>query len=99
MVNEYLQKQLDEVKPLDIEVFNKLKSKTYYSGRTIQIGDILLFGFLQIGESKYDMDNKLINDYRVIAYNSDEIDVLYMIDDFVMSHKPDSKFLYLKLKE
>lgn len=98
MANEYLQNQINASKPVDTDTYSKLKCKTYYSGRDIQIGDQILFGVLQ-DSVKYDTDNTPMIDYRVIVFHPDEIGNTYIVDESLMLTNPTTAFLYLKLKE
>ena len=70
---EEIELQLRDNKTLSYDLLSQLKDKNYFSGRSKQIGDTILFGFLGEGE-----EGELI--HKLITFNEEEIGSLYEED-------------------
>ena len=68
---EEIDLQLRDNKVLSYEFFSQLNDKTYYSGRSKQVGDTVMFGFLS--EEGGDGQTTL----KLITFHKDEIGTLY----------------------
>ena len=68
---EEIDLQLRDNKVLSYEFFSQLNDKTYYSGRSKQVGDTVMFGFLS--EEEGDGQTTL----KLITFHKDEIGTLY----------------------
>jgi hypothetical protein len=69
---EEIDLQLRDNKMLSYEILSQLKDKTYFSGRSKQIGDSVLFGMLDEGIGEEGVSN-----IRLITFHEEEINVLY----------------------
>jgi hypothetical protein len=60
---------------LSYEILSQLKDKGYFSGRSKQIGDTVLFGMLK------DEDEDGVSVIRIVTFHEEEIGTLYEEDD------------------
>ncbi len=67
--------QLRDNKTLSYEILSQLKDKGYFSGRSKQIGDTVLFGMLK------DEDEDGVSVIRIVTFHEEEIGTLYEEDD------------------
>ena len=69
---EEIELQLRDNKVLSYEILSQLKDKNYFSGRSKEIGDTVLFGML---------DEAYVNEQevsiRLITFHEEELGVLY----------------------
>ena len=71
---EEIDLQLRDNKMLSYEILSQLKDKTYFSGRSKQIGDSVLFGMIrQEGE-----DGEIV--MSLVTFHEEEVGVLYEED-------------------
>lgn len=69
---EEIELQLRDNKVLSYEILSQLKDKNYFSGRSKEVGDTVLFGMLDEGYlSEQEVSIKLI------TFHEEEIGVLY----------------------
>jgi hypothetical protein len=66
--------QLRDNKVLSYEILSQLQEKNYFSGRSKQIGDTVLFGLLNEKDEK----NQLI--VKIVTFHEEEIGTLYQED-------------------
>jgi len=71
-------KQLENNKVLDTELLGTLKSKTFYSGREMKVGDQILFGLLP---TYIPNTNPQEIDYKLVTFHKDEINTIYEITE------------------
>ena len=88
---EEIDLQLRDNKMLSYEILSQLKDKTYFSGRSKQIGDSVLFGMLYEKNEEEDMSN-----YRLITFHEEEIDSLYEEDGSVYNRRKANKLPHIK---
>jgi hypothetical protein len=72
---EEIDLQLRDNKTLSYEILSQLKDKGYFSGRSKQIGDTVLFGMLK------DEDEDGVSVIRIVTFHEEEIGTLYEEDD------------------
>ena len=72
---EEIELQLRDNKMLSYEILSQLKDKGYFSGKSKQIGDTVLFGMLK--EQNEDGELGL----RVITFHEEELGLLYEEDN------------------
>jgi len=70
---EEIDLQLKDNKILSYEILSQLKDKGYFSGRSKQIGDTVLFGMLK------DEDEGELN-HRLVTFHEEEVGSLYEED-------------------
>ena len=90
-LKEEIELQLRENKLLSYEILSQLKDKNYFSGRSKEIGDTVLFGMLTVED--YNGNPKLI------TFHQEEIDVLYEEDSEWYKKPKQTKLPYIKLIE
>ena len=83
--------QLGENKMLSYEILSQLKDKTYFSGRSKEIGDSVLFGMLDEGAD----ENGIIT-IRLITFHEEEIDVIYGEDSSKYNRNKTNKLPHIK---
>jgi hypothetical protein len=71
---EEIDLQLRDNKTLSYEILSQLKDKGYFSGRSKQIGDTVLFGMLK------DEDEDGVSVIRIVTFHEEEIGTLYEED-------------------
>lgn len=71
---EEIDLQVRDNKMLSYEILSQLKDKSYFSGRSKQIGDTVLFGMLREDTTGEELPLSLI------TFHEDEIGVLYEED-------------------
>ena len=71
---EEIDLQLKDNKILSYEILSQLKDKGYFSGRSKQIGDTVLFGMLK------DEDEDGVSVIRIVTFHEEEIGTLYEED-------------------
>ena len=72
---EEIDLQVRDNKMLSYEILSQLKDKGYFSGRSKQIGDTVLFGMLK------DEDEDGVSVIRIVTFHEEEIGTLYEEDD------------------
>ena len=87
---EEIDLQLRDNKMLSYEILSKLKDKTYFSGRSKQIGDTVLFGMMKENE-----EDGQIN-LRLITFHEEEIGSLYEEDSSFYKIKKQNKLPMIK---
>jgi len=90
---EEIELQIKDNKMLSYEILNQLKDKYYGSGRSKQVGDTVLFGFI---EEKNDVDDVNL---RLITFHEEELGVLYEENSDYYKGPKQTKLPYIKLKE
>ena len=88
---EEIDLQLRDNKMLSYEILSQLKDKTYFSGRSKQIGDSVLFGMLDEGTNK---DGVISS--RLITFHEEEINVLYEEDSSKYNRNKSNKLPHIK---
>ena len=71
---EEIDLQVRDNKMLTYEILSQLKDKGYFSGRSKQIGDTVLFGMLK------DEDEDGVSVIRIVTFHEEEIGTLYEED-------------------
>lgn len=99
MMNKKLQYQLDNIigSGATKEDIDSLKQKTYTSGREIQIGDKMLWGFLIDRQQIQDKDGIPSLKLQLINLHPEEYGVIYEDDEQPME-KHSNYMPFLKLK-
>ena len=82
---------LRDNKMLSYEILSQLKDKTYFSGRSKQIGDSVLFGMLDEGTN----EDGVIS-IRLITFHEEEINVLYEEDSSKYNRNKSNKLPHIK---
>ena len=90
---EEIDLQLRDNKTLSYEILSQLKDKSYFSGRSKQIGDTVLFGMLK--EEDEDGETHL----RLITFHEEEIGPLYKEDASFYNGQKQSKLPVIKKVE
>ena len=88
---EEIDLQLRDTKMLSYEILSQLKDKTYFSGRSKQIGDSVLFGMLNEGTN----EDGVISS-RLITFHEEEINVLYEEDSSKYNRNKSNKLPHIK---
>ena len=88
---EEIDLQLRDNKMLSYEILSQLKDKTYFSGRSKQIGDSVLFGMLNEGTN----EDGVISS-RLITFHEEEINVLYEEDSSKYNSNKSNKLPHIK---
>jgi hypothetical protein len=91
---EEIDLQIRDNKTLSYEFLSQLKDKNYFSGRSKQIGDTVLFGFLR-EESD---DNEEMH-LKLITFHEDEVGVLYEEDNICYNRNKTNKLPNIKRVE
>jgi hypothetical protein len=86
---EEIELQLRDNKIVSLELLTELQNKNYFSGRSKQIGDTVLFGMLR-EESK---EGELLS---LITFHEDEIGVLYEEDSIFYNQNKINKLPSIK---
>lgn len=71
MMMDWYYEQIEQSKPMTWDVLCNLNNKKYDSGRDIQVGDVVLFGYLKTGETNS----------TLIKFHKDELNTLYEVID------------------
>jgi hypothetical protein len=87
---EEIDLQVRDNKMLSYEILSQLKDKSYFSGRSKQIGDSVLFGMLK-GETG---DGEL--NLRIITFHEEEIGTLYEEDNTFYNRNKTNKIPHIK---
>lgn len=88
---EEIDLQLRDNKMLSYEILSQLKDKTYFSGRSKQIGDSVLFGMVDEGTN----EDGVISS-RLITFHEEEINVLYEEDTSKYNRNKTNKLPHIK---
>jgi len=88
---EEIDLQSRDNKMLSYEILSQLKDKTYFSGRSKQIGDSVLFGMLDEG-----VNEEGVISSRIITFHEEEIDVLYEEDPSKYNRNKTNKLPHIK---
>jgi hypothetical protein len=88
---EEIDLQLRDNKMLSYEILSQLKDKSYFSGRSKQIGDSVLFGMLDEGTDEEGAIN-----VRLITFHEEEINVLYEEDSSKYNRNKTNKLPHIK---
>lgn len=67
-MNKLVKKQLENNVPVDKDNIEKIKTKSFSSGREVKIGDKILYGMVREGET-----------ITLTSFHKDEIDTLYIV--------------------
>jgi len=67
-MNKLIEKQLENNVPVDKDNIEKIKTKSFSSGREVKIGDIILYGMVREEEK-----------ITLTSFHKDEIDTLYEV--------------------
>jgi len=86
---EEIDLQLRDNKMLTYEILSQLKDKGYFSGRSKQIGDTVLFGMLK----EQDEDGDVL---KLITFHEEEIGNLYEEDSSFYNRNKTNKLPNLK---
>ena len=90
---EEIDLQLRDNKMLSYEILSQLKDKTYFSGRSKQIGDSVLFGMIrQEGE-----DGEIT--MSLVTFHEEEVGVLYEEDSRFYNQLKTNKIPHIKTIE
>jgi lipid II:glycine glycyltransferase (peptidoglycan interpeptide bridge formation enzyme) len=76
---------------LSYEILSQLKDKTYFSGRSKQIGDSVLFGMLDEGTNEEGVISS-----RLITFHEEEINTLYGEDSSKYNRNKSNKLPHIK---
>lgn len=88
---EEIDLQIRDNKMVSYEILSALENKNYFSGRSKQIGDTVLFGMLK------DEDEDGGSVIRIVTFHEEELGVLYEEDiTFYTKHKINSKLPNIK---
>jgi hypothetical protein len=87
---EEIDLQLKDNKILSYEILSQLKDKGYFSGRSKQIGDTVLFGMLK------DQDEDGTSVLRIVTFHEEEIGTLYEEDSTFYNRNKENKFPHIK---
>jgi hypothetical protein len=87
---EEIDLQLRDNKMLSYEILSQLKDKTYFSGRSKQIGDSVLFGMIQEEDEEGEVVMKLI------TFHEEEVNSLYEEDSRFYNQKKTNKLPHIK---
>jgi hypothetical protein len=87
---EEIDLQLRDNKMLSYEILSQLKDKTYFSGRSKQIGDSVLFGMIR----EEDEDGEIV--MKLITFHEEEVDTLYEEDSRFYKQKKTNKLPHIK---
>jgi hypothetical protein len=87
---EEIDLQLVDNKVLSYEILSQLKDKGYYSGRSKQIGDTVLFGMIREEEE----DGEVV--MKLITFHEEEIGSLYEEDIRFYNQKKTNKLPHIK---
>jgi hypothetical protein len=87
---EKIDLQLKDNKILSYEILSQLKNKGYFSGRSKQIGDTVLFGMLK------DQDEDGTSVLRIVTFHEEEIGTLYEEDSTFYNRNKENKFPHIK---
>lgn len=87
---EEIDLQVKDNKMLSYEILSQLKDKCYFSGRSKQIGDTVLFGMLkaETGDGQLNL--------RLITFHEEEIGTLYEEDITFYNRKKTNKLPNIK---
>ena len=88
---EEIDLQLKDNKTLSYEFLSQLKDKNYFSGRSKQIGDTVLFGMLR--EESEDEDATPL---KLITFHEEELGELYEEDELFYNRNKPSKLPNIK---
>jgi hypothetical protein len=88
---EEIEIQSRDNKVLSYEILSQLKDKNYFSGRSKQIGDSVLFGMLDEGTN----EDGVISS-RLITFHEEEINVLYEEDSSKYNRNKSNKLPHIK---
>ena len=87
---EEIDLQLKDNKILSYEILSQLKDKGYFSGRSKQIGDTVLFGMLK------DQDEDGTSFLRIVTFHEEEIGTLYEEDSIFYNRNRVNKLPNIK---
>ena len=90
---EEIEIQLRDNKVLSYEILSQLKDKNYFSGRSKQIGDTVLFGMLRKESEEGELPLSLI------TFHEDEIGELYEEDKLFYNQNKTNKLPNIKIIE
>jgi hypothetical protein len=90
---EEIDLQLRDNKTLSYEILSQLKDKGYFSGRSKQIGDTVLFGMLK------DEDEDGTSVIRIVTFHEEEIGTLYEEDKIFYNRNKTNKLPNIKIVE
>jgi hypothetical protein len=87
---EEIDLQIRDNKMLSYEILSQLKDKGYFSGRSKQIGDTVLFGMLkeETGDGQLNL--------RLITFHEEEIGTLYEEDNTFYNRNKTNKIPNIK---
>lgn len=84
---EYFKEQLEKSTPVTKEMLDKFERKSYYQGKQIMVGDIILYAFLIMGDGKYLRTDKINEDETVnlqlITLHQDELGETYEVHEML----------------
>jgi hypothetical protein len=90
---EEIDLQLRDNKTISYELLSQLKDKNYFSGRSKQIGDTVLFGMLRKKSEEGELPLSLI------TFHEDEIGELYEEDKMFYNRNKTNKLPNIKIVE
>jgi hypothetical protein len=87
---EEIDLQVRDNKMISYEILSQLKDKNYFSGRSKQIGDTVLFGMLREESKEGELPLSLI------TFHEDEVGVLYEEDSIFYNRNKTNKLPNIK---
>ncbi len=87
---EEIDLQLKDNKVLSYEILSQLKDKGYFSGRSKQVGDTVLFGMIREEEE----DGGVV--MKLITFHEEEVGSLYEEDDRFYNRNKTNKLPHIK---
>jgi hypothetical protein len=87
---EEIDLQLRDNKMLSYEILSQLKDKGYFSGRSKQIGDTVLFGMLKEESEEGELN------LRLVTFHEEELETLYEEDNTFYNRNKTNKLPNIK---
>jgi hypothetical protein len=87
---EEIDLQLRDNKMLSYEILSQLKDKGYFSGRSKQIGDTVLFGMLKEESEEGELN------LRLVTFHEEELETLYEEDNTFYNRNKTNKLPMIK---
>jgi hypothetical protein len=87
---EEIDLQLKDNKTMSYEFLSQLKDKNYFSGRSKEIGDTVLFGMMK----EEDKDGQIT--FQLVTFHEEEVGTLYEEDSFFYKGPKQNKLPNIK---